>query len=179
MLQNSDLKRRLSLPFVGLLFSVALVAAAFFPRPAEGQAERSGGERKGDLHITKNCGTEPYAGNAGDYCTIETSNLAEIPSGSTIYYTQAIVVSSTPESGAISFDSNVVLFVGFGDWAIGRCTLDSRTYPGNYGLCTFSDGVGPLAGFTARVNVTPFENTSTNANYHWDGTYKFRPQSHD
>ena len=160
------------------LFLLTLLALTrpLIPRTA---AADSGGERKGDLHITKNCGTEPYAGNAGDYCTIETSNLAEIPSGSTIYYTQASVASSTPESGAISLDTNVVLFVGFGDWAIGRCTLDSRTYPGNYGLCTFSDGVGPLAGFTARVNVTPFENTSTNANYHWDGTYKFRPQSHD
>ena len=82
---------------------------------------------------------------------------------------------SSPESGAIALDSNVVLFVRFGDWATGRCTLDSREYPGNYGLCTFSNGVGTLAGFTARIDVSPFQNTPTDVDYYWNGTYSFTP----
>ena len=128
-------------------------------------------ERSGQLHVTKNCGNG--TGLAGSYCTITSSNLPEIPAGSTVFYTQA--TTAAPESGAIALDSNVVLFVRFGDWATGRCTLDSRQYPGNYGLCTFSNGVGPLAGFTARVDVSPFQNTPTDVDYYWNGTYSFTP----
>jgi hypothetical protein len=112
-------------------------------------------ERRGQLHITKNCGNN--TGNPGSYCTVTSSNLPEIPAGSTVFYTQT--ATAAPESGSIAWDGNVVLFVRFGDWAVGRCTLDSRQYPGNYGLCTFSDGVGSLAGFTARVAVSPFQKT--------------------
>ena len=65
-------------------------------------------------------------------------------------------------------DSNVVLFVGTGDWAVGRCTLN---VDGSTGLCTFSDGVGPLAGFTARLDVSP---TPQAGDYHWRGPYSFR-----
>jgi len=128
-------------------------------------------ERSGQLHVTKNCGN--YTGLAGSYCTITSSNLPEIPAGSTVFYTQA--TTAAPETDAIALDSNVVLFVRFGDWATGRCTLDSRQYPGNYGLCTFSNGVGPLAGFTARVDVSPFQNTPTDVDYYWNGTYSFTP----
>ena len=48
--------------------------------------------------------------------------------------------------------SNVVFDAGSGDWAVGRCTLDFST---GLGLCTFSDGTGPLTGFHARVNLSP------------------------
>ena len=113
--------------------------------------------RKGQLHVTKDCPL--YTGAAGDYCTIKTSNLAEIKPGSNVYYDQA---AGTP---AGFLDSNIVLNVGTGDWAVGRCTLDST----NSGLCTFSDGTGPLAGFTARVKVSPLGGTL----YGWDGTYSF------
>jgi hypothetical protein len=37
------------------------------------------------------------------------------------------------------------------------------------GLCTFSNGVGQLAGFTARVNVS----TADGINWVWEGTYSF------
>ena len=158
-----------------LLTLLALTRPLIFRTAAAG----NGGERKGDLHITKNCGNRTVRGQ----CRRLLHNRNLEPRGDPERLDDLLHPGQrgqlTPQSGAISLDSNVVLFVGFGDWAIGRCTLDSRTYPGNYGLCTFSDGVGPLAGFTARVNVTPFENTSSNANYHWDGTYEFRPQSHE
>jgi hypothetical protein len=63
-------------------------------------------------------------------------------------------------------DSSAVLYVGTGNWAVGRCTLDST---GNFGLCTFSDGTGRLAGFHARVDVS----STDGLNYSWNGTYSF------
>ena len=151
----------MKLKFMTTIFAVALVT---------GMASASADSKpEGEIHVTKNCGN--FTGLAGTYCTITSSNLPEIPVGSTVFYTQA--TTAAPESGSIAFDSNVVLFVGFGDWTVGRCTLDSRQYPGNYGLCTFSNGLGPLARFTARVKVSPFQNTPTNVDYNFDGTYSF------
>jgi hypothetical protein len=128
--------------------------------------------QSGDLHITKTCPPSTATNLPGMYCTITSSNVAEIPAGAKVFYTEGSPTAA-PESNDIVFDSNVVLFVGLGDWAVGRCTLDSRQYPGNYGLCAFSNGVGRLAGFTARVNVSPFENTPTNIDYYWNGRYRF------
>jgi hypothetical protein len=66
-------------------------------------------------------------------------------------------------------DSNIILDAGFGNRAIGRCTLDGAT---GLGLCTFSDGLGAFAGFEARVNVSfrPSKN-----DFLWQGTYSFDP----
>ena len=123
--------------------------------------------QNGRLHVTKEC--SQYSGLDGSFCTITSSNLPEIkvdstnPANSTkVYYDQA---GNTPTNG---MDSNVVLYVGIGDWAVGRCTIDGST--GN-GLCTFSDGIGKFAGFSARVNVTYLGGV----NYAWDGTYSFNP----
>ena len=69
-------------------------------------------------------------------------------------------------------DSNIVLYVGYGNWAVGRCTLNTD---GNTGLCTLSDGVGPLAGISARVNVSSLgPNYGDGAVYSWEGTYSQR-----
>jgi hypothetical protein len=108
------------------------------------------------------------------YCTITSSSLDEIPAG----------VAGNPGAGSLvvydqpglnwagMLDSNVVLYIGAGNWATGRCTLNPG---GASGLCTFSDGVGQLAGFTARVNVT-YAPTATNPyQYAGDGTYTFNP----
>jgi hypothetical protein len=119
--------------------------------------------RSGVLHVTKECSA--YNGDAGDYCTITSSNLTEIAIGSQVYYDQA---AGIPEN---LLDSNVVLDDGAGNRAVGRCTLDGDT---NIGLCTFSDGIGKFAGFTARVDVAPFS-ASDSIDYHWDGTYSFNP----
>jgi len=156
------------IPAAVLVAGVAALALSLSVRVPSVAASNGG---SGQLHVTKNCSN--YTGLAGSYCTVMSSNLPEIPAGSTVFYTQA--ATAAPESGAIAFDSNAVLFVRFGDWATGRCTLDSRQYPGNYGLCTFSNGVGALAGFTASVAVSPFQNTPSNVDYHWDGTYSFTP----
>jgi hypothetical protein len=115
--------------------------------------------RSGDLHVTKECSQDH--GNAGDFCTITSSNLAEITVGSKVYYDQA---SGIPKG---LLDSNVVLDAGDGNRAVGRCTLDLTTA---LGLCTFSDGTGQFTGFSARVDV------DCRSGCTWDGTYHFRPQ---
>jgi hypothetical protein len=64
-------------------------------------------------------------------------------------------------------DSNIVLDAGNGNRAVGRCTLDLAT---GLGLCTFSDGMGRLSGFNARIRVSP---PTDGLNWHWDGTFGF------
>jgi hypothetical protein len=66
-------------------------------------------------------------------------------------------------------DSNIVVDTGDGSSrAIGRCIVDLSI---GKGLCTFSDGTGLLAGFTARVELSYLGGTL----YAWDGTYSFKP----
>jgi hypothetical protein len=91
---------------------------------------------------------------------VTVSNLAQIPAGSLIYYDQPAGIPT----GLL--DSNVVLDAMGGNRAVGRCTLDFST---GLGLCTFSDGTGQLAGFTARINVSFLGGTL----WAWDGTYNF------
>jgi hypothetical protein len=111
------------------------------------------------LHVTKEC--SKYTGAAGSFCTITGSNLAQIVVGATVNYDQAAGIP------AGMLDSNVVLDAGGGNRAVGRCTLDLST---GFGLCTFSDGTGDLAGFHARARVSP---PSDGVNWHWDGVYRF------
>jgi hypothetical protein len=115
-------------------------------------------ERNGRIHITKDCAN--YNGLPGGHCTIASSNLSEIRTGSNVYYDQAFGVP------AGLLDSNVVLDAGNGNRALGRYTLDGST---GLGLCTFSDGTGQLAGFTARINVSYLGGTL----WAWEGTYSF------
>jgi hypothetical protein len=115
--------------------------------------------QNGQIHVTKLCPDYHYA--AGDHCTIATSNVSELPPGTTVYYDQAFGIP------AGNLDSNIMLFVSSGDWAVGRCSVEAAT---GKGLCTVTDGVGPLAGFTARVDVVI--DFATGITY-WDGTYSF------
>ena len=120
------------------------------------------GESFGPLHILKNCASYDYA--AGGQCTIDASNLPEIPAGSIVHYTQAFGILNPTW-----LDSNVVLDAGNGNKATGRCTVDfSIATPG---VCTFQDGTGQLAGFSARVNVSTSVNSS--GDFTWDGFYRF------
>lgn len=142
---NSTAKRVTALAF-------AFAAAAF---------SWGSDDRGAPIHVTKDC-SNYGTGPAGAYCTITISSLPQIKTGSKVVYDQA---DSIP---AGMLDSNVVLLVGTGDWAVGRCTLDDTT---GKGLCTFTDGVGQLAGFHARVVVTP--DAKNPALFHWDGYYSF------
>jgi hypothetical protein len=118
--------------------------------------------RSGQLHIVKDC--TGSTGMPGDTCKIVSSNLAEIPVGSLVHYTQAFRILNPTW-----LDSNVVLDAGNGNKAAGRCTVDfSIATPG---VCTFEDGTGRLAGFSARVAVST--SPTPPANYTWDGRYSF------
>jgi hypothetical protein len=51
-----------------------------------------------------------------------------------------------------------------------RCSLNRAT---GLGLCTFSGGTGKFSFFKASIDVSP---PTDGVNWHWDGTYSFRPQ---
>jgi hypothetical protein len=140
------------------LLTVSLISGA---RPASAQNGPAG-----QLHIIKDCGT--FSGVPGSsYCQIVSSNLPELPAGTKIYYDQ---ITAGPSAGAAGFlDSNVFVYISESQWAVGRCTVPNDNKPG---LCTLSDGIGPLAGFTARINVTYKPGGDGNL-YAWDGIYFF------
>jgi hypothetical protein len=149
------------IPALVLVVGVAALALSMTVRAPSVAASDA---RNGQLHLVKDCTS--YNGLAGATCTIKSSNLAEIPMGSTVHYGQAI---SILHSGWL--DSNVVLDAGNGNKAAGRCTVDfTITTPG---VCTFSDGTGHFAGFKARLNVTT--SPTPPADYALDGTYSFNP----
>ena len=152
-------KRKPILIFVRLLGALVLVAVALAPKAALAH-------EKGQLHVTKNC--SEFTGAAGTFCTITSSNVAQIKVGTKVFYDEAAGIPTN------MLDSNVVLYVWTGDWAVGRCTLDLST---TLGLCTFSDGTGDFAGFSARVDVSPFS-APDGVDIHWDGTYSFDPPPH-
>ena len=144
---------RLALTLIGGYFAASLV----LPAPSLTAAGRSG-----RIHATKACaGT--YFGNAGDWCTIASSDIGPLPVGARFLYSQAAGVP------AGLLDSNVVLDAGDGNRAVGRCTLDLGT---GLGLCTFSDGTGRFSGFQARVEVSSLGAPD----WAWDGTYSLDPQ---
>jgi hypothetical protein len=130
---------------------------------AGGASVSASSDRHRNLRVTKEC--SQYNGAAGSFCTITSSNIPEIKVGSKVLYDQAAGIPT----GLL--DSNVVLDAGHGNRALGRCTLDFAT---GLGLCTFSDGTGKFAGFTARVDVSYLGGTD----WAWDGTSNLKPD-HD
>jgi hypothetical protein len=135
------------------ILAVSLLAVAI---PASAQNGRNG-----QFHIVKNCAS-------GAYCQIVTSNLPELPAGTRIYYNQP---TGGPAAGNGFLDSTIFVYVSDSQWAVGRCTLSFGTLSG---LCTLSDGVGPLAGFSARV-VVAYVPGGSGFPFSWDGTYRFDP----
>ena len=131
--------------------TVASLASASFPR-------------SGDLHVTKECSA--YHGQAGEVCTITSSNLDAIEAGSRVVYAQAA------DFGTFTLDSDVVLDPpGPGNnTASGHCRLNLVT---GIGRCTFSGGTGTFTHFDASVNVSP---PTDGVNWHWAGTYSFSPR---
>ena len=117
--------------------------------------------RSGELHVVKEC--SQYAGQAGQFCTITSSNLAEIAKGSQVIYASNLAFPL--------LDSDVVLDLpGPGNnKAFGHCRLDLTT---SAGLCTFSGGTGKFTHFNARVVVSYLGGPD----WAWDGTYSFMPQ---
>jgi hypothetical protein len=138
----------LSLTALSLTLAPSVLAA---PRLASS-------ERSGALHVTKEC--SQYTGQADSFCTIVSSNLAAIKPGSRVVYLQA--------AGATALDSDVVLVVGPGNYALGHVNLP---FPVGPGVVTFWGGTGDFRGFHARVVVTPDPNIVKG--WYWNGTYHF------
>ena len=111
--------------------------------------------RSGELHVTKEC--SEFDGGPGAFCTITSSNLKAIKVGSKVIYFQA--------STGATFDSDLALVVGAGDYALGHVTLDAT----GSGLVTLSGGAGDFSSFRAKVRVS----TKDGLNFAWDGRYSF------
>jgi hypothetical protein len=131
--------------------TVGSLASASFPR-------------SGELHVTKEC--SDYHGQAGEICTITSSNLDAIEVGSRVVYARAA------DFVTLTLDSDVVLDLpGPGNnVAFGHCHLNLVT---GIGLCTFSGGTGKFAHFDASVDVSP---PTDGVEWHWTGTYSFDPR---
>ena len=140
-----------------LATGVVLLAALGFSGATASSGTQSRGTKA--FHATKDC--SGMSGLAGAFCTFRSSNVKAIKVGSKIFYFQA--------GTATGLNSDTVIYVRRGTVATGHCRLSPAAPKG---LCTISDGTGALAGFHARVRVTP--DSSIPKLWHWDGTYGFK-----
>src|ERR1700730_2829956 len=139
------------------IVSLTALALALAPSAVASSASESS-PRGGDLHVTKEC--SQFTGLADTFCTITYSSLSAINAGSRVVYLQAAGTDW-------SLDSDVILVVGPGNFALGHCTVS----PLNVGLCTFSGVIGQFTGFHARVSVSSIDPLGIVV--HWDGKYSF------
>ena len=139
---------------LGLLLAL-LVAGAFAVASAAGSTS----PRSGELHVTKEC--SQYFGQAGQFCTITSSNLNAIRPGTNVVYASA--------AGATSLNSDLVLDGPGNNNANGHVTLNFLTATG---AVSFSGGTGQYSGFHANVVVTY---NPTDGLWHWDGTLQLHP----
>ena len=152
--------RKVITTMFGFGLMVGIVATARSPLAGVASVSASAAQN-GPLHVVKEC--SEWQGKAGDFCTITESSLPAITAGTRVYYDQAAGVPSG------FLDSNVLLYAGANDWAVGRCTVDAT----DHGLCTFTDGVGQFAGFSARVTVSVADRGLPY--FDWTGSYSFSP----
>jgi hypothetical protein len=135
------------------------VAAAILSLAALAPTVSAASSHSRDLHVTKECSA--YAGAAGGYCSITSSNLKAIPVGSKVIYEHALVYPI--------LDTDITLDPpGPGDVAFGHAHLDLVT---GLGTAVFTGGTGRFTGFTASVAVTP--DPAEAYGWRWDGTYRF------
>jgi hypothetical protein len=144
---------------VGAATILSLAGLALAPSVSASAASASS-SRHGDLHVTKEC--SQYTGLADSFCTITSSNLPAIAVGSRVVYLEA--------AGTTAVDSDVVLVVGPGDYALGHVVLSRVTH---LGVITFSGGTGRFTWFHAHVNVKP--DPSIAYGWFWNGDYRFSP----
>ena len=144
----------------GGVIAVFMLATGVTAVSALASADRAGNSpRSGALHVTKEC--SQYHGMPGEFCTITSSSLKAIDSGSRVIYLQP--------AGAAGLESDLVLYTGPGNSAFGHVTLSFASLSG---VVTFSGGTGQFRGFHAHVTVT--FSPATNL-WYWDGTYSFDP----
>jgi hypothetical protein len=130
----------------------ALASVAGQPASVESVA------RSGELHATKEC--SEYSGQAGQFCTITSSNLKEIPAGTRVYYASAAVPPN--------LDTDVTLDPpGPGNNTVsGHVVLSFVTASGTV---VISGGTGKFTRFHASAVVSHLDGV----NWAWNGTYSY------
>ena len=118
--------------------------------------------RNGNLHVTKEC--SQYQGQAGQFCTIKSSNIPWIKAGMKIVYVDAANFDT------LMLDTDVVLSNGQGSAADGHVNLNIAT---GVGTVTFDGGRGAFKTFHGGATVTVTDRGTSNELWHWDGTYSF------
>jgi hypothetical protein len=116
--------------------------------------------RSGELHFTKEC--SEFHRRAGEWCTITSSNMKEIPVGTRVYYLS--------DAGATGADTDIILDPpGPGNnTASGHVVLSFTTLTGTV---TLDGGTGKFSGIHASAVVTH----GVGVNWAWDGTYSYSP----
>jgi hypothetical protein len=148
---------RTSSRFVWMIAALALATGTAAASALAGSSHRSG-----SLVVTKEC-----SGFVNDppYCTITSSNLGAIPSGSKIVYLDPNGLG-TATGGAVVLDPP-----GPGNnKAFGTCFLG-----GDPMHCEFAGGTGKFTHFHAGVVVTVTDPGTPDELWHWAGTYSFSP----
>lgn len=155
--------RRTLLLATSLAAVAALVACSDTTAPTQFESAEAAPSvvRSGSLNLTKDCSA--YTGQAGDTCTVTTSNLAQIEPGSRIIYASAAV------GAALDTDVRLDPPGPGNNVAFGHCTLSLAT---GVGVCTFSGGTGKFTWFHANVAVSYVSGPT----FAWDGTYSFSPR---
>jgi hypothetical protein len=148
--------RKLLVFGAALAVAASLCAADVWAPANAGQAPvaTSPHSSSGKLHVTKNC--KDYAGLADQHCLITSSNVKAIRTDSRVVYLQAAV--------GTSLDSDIILVVGPGSYALGHVKVDLST---GVGTLRLSGGSGPFRSFHARADVSPLGG----ADFAWDGSY--------
>lgn len=113
--------------------------------------------RSGTLHLVKEC--SEYTGQAGSFCTIESSNFDAIPVGSKVVYADAATAAG-------GLDTDILVNTPDGGTANGHVVLDGATQTGKV---TLAGGTGELENLEAELVVGPLQEP----NYSWDGPYSY------
>ncbi len=157
---NIQAQRR-SLSVRAILGSVLVVVAAGAFAVASSAGSTGVSPRSGALHVTKEC--HQYFGNAGEFCTIKSSNIPEIKVDSKVVYASA---AGDPIPGQLN--SDLIIDGPGNNTAYGHVVLDLSTGTGGV---KFSGGTGVFKHFHAQVDVSPLAPPF----FAWDGTYSFNP----
>jgi len=124
--------------------------------PASPSASPAGDPNAVPIHLVKDC--SDFTGEIPSYCTISGSDYAPIHVGAKVNYLGPLLIDPH------FLSSNVLLDDDRGNTATGYCMFDARPAE-QRGLCTFWDGSGALAGFTAIFVVT----IDARGQWHLDG----------
>jgi hypothetical protein len=108
------------------------------------------------IHLVKDCSA--FTGEIPSYCTISGSDYGPIPVGAKVNYLGPQLINPRFLSSDVFIDDLR------GSTATGYCSFDPRPTE-QRGLCTFWEGTGALAGFTAVFVVT----IDATGQWHLDG----------